>query len=345
MNCIKNIRNYISMVLVSVLVSTFTTVPSVYAVEQGTLTSPGAPAAPVGLTAQSGPSTQILLRWDPVSGAQYYVVYRNEANVFSGLAPIGRTLITTSTYSDAGIPSTTYYYKVAAVNGSGEGYNSSVVSSTVCFVQPVNEPREDRGRIGIAIERGGTPPAPTQSPVPAVSLCPGVRIGGLGSEVGVSDGSTTQPRSGGVLWTPVDLSSKIVFKKLPSDMVIVDAGKRLNFDYAWVNKTDKNNLRNPNKKFVIKRRLWNMDGKQVLEKSAVHTILPGQSRSVVVNDILSKTLPSGVYTMEVTVSHYIPYADEEDIVIDRNSFTFPVSAPSSPFTPFGAWINPPPTGY
>lgn len=309
------------------------------AVDQGSgiIILSGTPGVPNGLKAQSSALvTTIDLRWDAVLGADYYVIYRSENNYFAGLIPVGRTLIATTTYTDTGTPSTTYYYKVAAVNSRGEGYNSAVASAKVCeSVGSMGMPTE----AGSSIERGrgtGSSPAPTQSPVPSASFCPGFTGGSIGSEISPQMPVPSKPS----LLTPSNLASKIVFKNLPSDKVLISPGTKLNFDYSWTNKLDKGTLKNPNKKFLIRRRLWDSNGTKVVEKTGTYLISLGKTHAVPVRELLSKKLPAGIYTMEVEILHYTPYKDEEDIVVDKNSFDLHVLT-----TPPGVLINPPPLGY
>jgi hypothetical protein len=177
---------------------------------------------------------------------------------------------------------------------------------------------------------------PTQSPVPSASFCPGFAGESIGSEI-----SPQMPvLSKSPLLTPSNLSSKIVFKNLPSDKVLISPGTKLNFDYSWTNKLDKGTLKNPNKKFLIRRRLWDSNGTKVVEKTGTYLISLGKTHTVPVRELLSKKLPAGTYTMEVEILHYTPYTDEEDMVVDKNSFTLQVLT-----TPSGVLINPPPLGY
>lgn len=95
-----------------------------------------APSAPVGLaiTAQNG---QLTLTWTATAGAITYKVYR-------GTTPGGEsgtavaTGLTSPTYVNTGLTNgTTYYYKVSAVNGSGESTHSSEASSIPINVLPL----------------------------------------------------------------------------------------------------------------------------------------------------------------------------------------------------------------
>jgi fibronectin type 3 domain-containing protein len=79
------------------------------------------PAPPLGLNAVSLSSTSIVISWNPVGNALNYRLYRkNSGGSFELIAtPVSNS------HTDTGLsPSTAYYYKVAAANGSGEGAQS-----------------------------------------------------------------------------------------------------------------------------------------------------------------------------------------------------------------------------
>ncbi len=89
-----------------------------------TVPADDAPATPTGLTATPYRPTQINLAWTAVSGATSYDIYRNTTSTGSfpriGSEPTVASGVTT-TYSDTGLAaSTTYYYKISALNSSGE---------------------------------------------------------------------------------------------------------------------------------------------------------------------------------------------------------------------------------
>jgi glycosidase len=76
------------------------------------------PAAPTNLMAVPG-SGQVSLSWTASSGAASYSVYRGTAAGGESGTPIASGITATS-YTDTGLGNgTTYYYKIAAVNGSG----------------------------------------------------------------------------------------------------------------------------------------------------------------------------------------------------------------------------------
>jgi len=87
------------------------------------------PVAPTGLTATPG-NTQITLAWQPVTGATSYNLYRGTTAGGQGTTPLV-TGLTAPNYVNTGLTNgTAYYYRVAALNASGEGSRSSEASAT-----------------------------------------------------------------------------------------------------------------------------------------------------------------------------------------------------------------------
>src|SRR5439155_13203794 len=87
-----------------------------------------APAAPTGLTATAVSSSQIALSWSASSGATSYNAKRatNSGGPYTVVANPS-----TTNYTDTGLANTTtYYYVVSALNGGGEGANSTEASAT-----------------------------------------------------------------------------------------------------------------------------------------------------------------------------------------------------------------------
>jgi|GEM_PF-1668523 len=100
-------------------------------VTEGSAGSPGttgAPSAPDGLSVDSATSSSLVISWNSVSGATSYKVYR-ASSPDDSYSLITTTLLTSFTDSDLS-SSTTYYYKVAAVNTYGAGSKSSYASGT-----------------------------------------------------------------------------------------------------------------------------------------------------------------------------------------------------------------------
>jgi hypothetical protein len=90
--------------------------------------SGSSPSAPTGLSAYPESSSSIFVYWNSVWGAQYYIVYRSES--YSGpYDPVGESKSTS--FTDAGVLpyTTTYYYKVSAVNSTGESPQSNYTSA------------------------------------------------------------------------------------------------------------------------------------------------------------------------------------------------------------------------
>ncbi|MGP3688772.1 chitinase [Streptomyces sp. IBSNAI002] len=83
---------------------------------------PQPPAAPTGLGASATSSSSVSLSWSPVSGATSYTVHRD------GAAPLS---VTTASAGVTGLAaSTTYTFRVSAVNAAGESPKSAPVSVT-----------------------------------------------------------------------------------------------------------------------------------------------------------------------------------------------------------------------
>src|SRR5439155_5511753 len=86
------------------------------------------PAAPSGLTASPVYSSQINLGWTGSPGANYYKIQRSPDGS-SGWTQIG--ISPNTSFTDSGLnPSTTYFYRVLASNGSGDSAPSNVASAT-----------------------------------------------------------------------------------------------------------------------------------------------------------------------------------------------------------------------
>ena len=93
------------------------------------------PAAPTGVSASAYSSSQITVSWSSVTGATSYKIYRSTSS--SGTYSEVATGQTGTSYDNTGLSaSTTYYYKVAAVNASGTSAQSSAASATTQPAQP-----------------------------------------------------------------------------------------------------------------------------------------------------------------------------------------------------------------
>ncbi len=90
---------------------------------------PGVPDAPTSLTATVASASQINLSWTASPTATTYTIYRSSTD--SNYTTALTTLVTGTTYNDTSpSASTQYFYKVAGVNSSGEGFNSSSANAT-----------------------------------------------------------------------------------------------------------------------------------------------------------------------------------------------------------------------
>ncbi len=101
----------------------------------GATASPSAPPVPTGLTVGSATSTSLTVSWSASAGATGYIVTRDTsaAGAFSTQAYTGAgTSFTDSPLSS----STTYYYRVQAVNASGASAVSAAVSGTTLAGAP-----------------------------------------------------------------------------------------------------------------------------------------------------------------------------------------------------------------
>jgi hypothetical protein len=95
----------------------------------------GAPYAASGLTATVS-SNQVTLSWTAGGGATSYSLYRAAESGYESTTPVV-TGITGTSYTDTNLNSgTTYYYQVAAVNGSGPAGFSPEAHATTPGVNP-----------------------------------------------------------------------------------------------------------------------------------------------------------------------------------------------------------------
>ncbi|MFD9335716.1 chitinase [Streptomyces sp. NPDC060028] len=83
---------------------------------------PQPPAAPTGLTASATSPSSVSLSWAPAAGATSYKVYRDGAAPLTVTAPSAAVTGLTA--------STTYTFRVAAVNAAGESPKSAPVAAT-----------------------------------------------------------------------------------------------------------------------------------------------------------------------------------------------------------------------
>ena len=91
------------------------------------------PNNPSGVSATAQSTSEILVSWNSVSGANSYEVYRSTSS-YGTYSQVGTT--TSKSYLTTGLTaSTTYYYKVKAVNNCGmsdfSGYTSATTQSCI----------------------------------------------------------------------------------------------------------------------------------------------------------------------------------------------------------------------
>jgi hypothetical protein len=95
----------------------------------------GAPYAPTGLSATGGVG-QITLSWTAGSGATSYDLYRSAESGYQSDTPVV-TGITGTNYTDLSLNSgTTYYYRVAGINASGQSGFAPEANATTSGVNP-----------------------------------------------------------------------------------------------------------------------------------------------------------------------------------------------------------------
>ncbi|TMB17769.1 MAG: DUF1929 domain-containing protein [Deltaproteobacteria bacterium] len=100
---------------------------------------PPPPSAPTNLAATAASSAQINLSWTNTSTTQTGVkIERSTDNAtFAQIAVAGGTA---ASYSDVGLgPSTTYFYRVRATNGSGDSAYSNTASATTPVAPPAGQ--------------------------------------------------------------------------------------------------------------------------------------------------------------------------------------------------------------
>jgi hypothetical protein len=103
------------------------------------------PAVPSGLVATSG-SGEASLTWGAVSSGDLagYNLYRSNTSIgnVEGLTPVnGGSLLTTTSFTDTGVSNgTTYFYRVTAVDDSGNESGGSGEVQVTPFPDPPDRP-------------------------------------------------------------------------------------------------------------------------------------------------------------------------------------------------------------
>ena len=108
--------------------------------------APPPPAAPTGLTASALNATQIRLTWNAVSGATGYRAERSPDGATSW-SQVGTSATTMFTDSNL-VPSTTYFYRVSALNGPSSSPPSNVASATTAAGLPTSQ-QPQGGWVGV----------------------------------------------------------------------------------------------------------------------------------------------------------------------------------------------------
>ncbi|MDR2741314.1 MAG: fibronectin type III domain-containing protein, partial [Treponema sp.] len=106
-------------------------------------------AFPLNVSATAAASSSITVSWEQVSGATEYKVYRS--TTYYGTYSLAGDSTSTS-YADTELsPITTYYYKVSAYNGKGEGAQSSYTYATTKLGIPSIVTATDSSRSSITV--------------------------------------------------------------------------------------------------------------------------------------------------------------------------------------------------
>jgi fibronectin type 3 domain-containing protein len=92
------------------------------------------PSAPAGVSAVTASSSSIRVRWTATTGVDSYRIYRSDTSGGT-YSQLGTS--TTSPYTDTALPvNSNYYYKVSALNSSGESTQSGYVLGTTTLSAP-----------------------------------------------------------------------------------------------------------------------------------------------------------------------------------------------------------------
>jgi hypothetical protein len=178
----------------------YDTVPSYLSTEVGMLdtgsTSTTAPGSPTGLTATSVSSSQINLSWIVPSnnGGSAITGYKIERSTDSGITwstMVSNTGSTATTYSNTGlVASTSYTYRVSAINSVGTSSTSttsSAITLAILLTSPAITLNPTSGYAGTSITVTGTKFASSSA----------ITVSYDGSAVSTSQGSITTSASGG----------------------------------------------------------------------------------------------------------------------------------------------------
>ncbi|NWL89336.1 hypothetical protein DMN77_17405 [Paenibacillus sp. 79R4] len=122
---------------------------------------PEAPAAPTNISAQAKSSSEIEISWAASTNATGYNIYRS-TSVNGNYSKINPQSITTTWFRNSGLAaSTTYYYKLTAVNEAGESELSATVQATTNSIS--TNPGSPSTSTSPSSPTPSTNPAPDQS--------------------------------------------------------------------------------------------------------------------------------------------------------------------------------------
>jgi fibronectin type 3 domain-containing protein len=111
------------------------------------LAIPGMPTSIVVDSALSGDS--VMIAWIDTPGtAAYYKIYKSISDSIGSTYAVVDSLATDTFYDTALSPGIRYYYKVSAVDSSGESGQSIVVSDSIPSLQPAAKKKPLQKRAG-----------------------------------------------------------------------------------------------------------------------------------------------------------------------------------------------------
>lgn len=114
------------------------------------------PAVPAGLGATPVSASQITLNWAAAVGADGYNIYRaTSAGVATSAGnKVNATPVLLPTFADSGLAgSTTYFYKITAVNGAGETVGSTEASATTLATGALAWRNATASRLSVVYDR------------------------------------------------------------------------------------------------------------------------------------------------------------------------------------------------
>ncbi len=114
------------------------------------------PPAPDSLVANALSSTQAVLTWDSSRGAQTYKIYRSTSDTFGAVYAVAGVASSDTFYDSALSSDTQYYYKISAIDSSGESPRSAVDSVKLLQTGMIeNGPRSERKEaVALAVHEG-----------------------------------------------------------------------------------------------------------------------------------------------------------------------------------------------